>query len=100
MFLSKDSSKISARSDSVQRHTDSPSGAVTHSQTQTGVGWGLAVKPQLPFVVFVQKRKKKREVEKMKKTDNTEKQILLFLKVTNHTGQETFVFILGLDCTI
>lgn len=66
MFF-KDTSEISARSFSIQRHPDSLSGAVTHSQTQTEEG--RTEKLQLLVFVFVQKRERKR----MKQTDNTQK---------------------------
>lgn len=72
-------SNISARSDSIQRHPDSLSGAVTQSHTQSGDREASA--SQICFCA------------KKKETDNTHKKNLLFLKVTNHIGQETFVFI-------
>lgn len=52
----KDSSETSARSDSIQRHPDSLSGAVTHSQTQTG-GRGATA----PCVSLCAKKRERRK---------------------------------------
>lgn len=60
-------------------------------------------KPQRLMFVFVQQKKKEREREKGREEEkdrqHEEKQIFSFLEVTNHIGQETFVFS-RLDCTM
>lgn len=74
------------------------SGAVTHSQTQTAGAEKATVPHYLFFVQKKKKEKKERKEERMQETNDTleqkkRKENLLFLKVTNHIGQETFVFI-------
>lgn len=84
----KDLSNISARSDSIQIHPDSLSGAVTHSQTQTGDREATAS----PVCFCAKKRGWKRQT--------TQKNIFCSLKSPTTLDKKPLFSYMRLDCTI